>query len=208
MSGARAVSGSVAFGSLALGGALVIALVLALVLVLQSGPAGAGAGGASPRSSFSLERARAFDEFRLFSPGRSVDGHSLTAVLRRDDRASYVSFVYGDCAVERDLPCAPPVEVQTWPLCRRSLALYDSRPAPESARPERVLVRGAPGALFDQGTRLELETGQSFVVVFARSRELALQIADELEAVDASVAAGSPLPPPAAGRGRGGAIDC
>ncbi len=177
-----------------------------LVLVLQPGPAGAGA--ASPRSSFSLEQARAFDEFRLFSPGRSVDGHALTAVLRRDDRASYVSFVYGDCAAERDTGCAPPVEVQTWPLCRRSLALYDSGAAPGSARPERVLVRGVPGALFDQGTRLELETGQSLVVVFARSRELALRIADELEAVDGSVAAGSPLPPPAAGREKGGAIDC
>ena len=137
-----------------------------------------------------------------------MDGHPLTAVLRRDDSASYVSFVYGDCAAERDTGCAPPVEVQTWPLCRRSLALYDGGAAPGSTRPDWVLVRGVPGALFDQGTRLELETGPSLVVVFARSREQALWIADELEAVDGSVAAGSPLPPPAAVRGKGGAIDC
>jgi hypothetical protein len=204
VSGARGVRGSVALGSLGLGGVLVIAL--ALVLGLRSGPAGAG--GASPRSSFSLEQARAFDEFPLFSPGRIVDGHPLTAVLRRDDRASYVSFVYGDCTAERDTGCAPPVEVQTWPLCRRSLALYEGGAAPGGTRPDWVLVRGVPGVFFDQGTRLELETGRSLVVVFASSREQAQRIADELEAVDGSITAGSPLPPPAAGRGKGGAIDC
>jgi hypothetical protein len=202
VSGTRGVRGSVAFGSLALVGASVIALVL----VRQSGPAGAR--GALPRSTFSLEEARAVDEFLLFSPGRSADGQPLTVVLRRHDTASYVSFVYGDCAAEGDTGCAPPAEVQVWPLCRRSLALYGSGVGAGSVRPEPVRVRGVPGAFFDQGTRLELETGQSLVVVFAGSREQALEIAGELEAVDGSVAAGSDLPPPAAGRGRGGAIGC
>ena len=74
--------------------------------------------------------------------------------------------------------------------------------------PERVRVRGVPGAFFESGTRLELETGHSLVVVFAASREQALRIAAELEALDGSVAEGSPLPLPADERGEGGAIGC
>lgn len=171
----------------------------------RSGPAAAG--GAPPRSSFSLEQARAFDEFRLFSAGRSVDGHPLTAVLRRDDRANYVSFVYGDCEADDDEGCSPHAEVQVWPVCRRNLALYDGvAPRAASPVPERVRVRGVPGAFFESGTRLELETGRSLVVVFAASREQALRIAAELEALDGSVVEGSPLPPPAVDCWEGGAI--
>jgi hypothetical protein len=204
VTGLRGVRRPVAVGVIALVGVLAAVLVLGLVLV-RSGPAGAG--GASPRSSFSLEQVLAFDEFELFSAGYSVDGVPLTAVLRRDDTATYVSFVYGDCEPESDAGCAPPAEVQVWPACRRSLALYDGEAA-GSPVPERVHVRGVPGAFFDRGTRLELETGRSLVVVFAGSRAQALRVAAALEAVDGSVAAGAPLPPPAAGRGRGGARGC
>ena len=207
MSGVRLTGGPVAFASLGVVGVVGVVLVLALGLG-RSGPAGAS--GATPRSSFSLEHARAFDEFRLFSAGRSADGHPLTAVLRRDDRANYVSFVYGDCEANDDEGCAPSAEVQVWPSCRRNLTLYDDRVATRAASPvpERVRVRGVPGAFFENGTRLELETGHSLVVVFAASREQALRIAAELEALDGSVAEGSPLPLPAADRGEGGAIGC
>jgi hypothetical protein len=187
--------------------ALVGGVALTALGLVRSGPAGAG-GGVPPRSSFSLEEARALDEFPLYSAGADVDGLPLTAVLRRDDTASFVSFVYGECEAVGDAGCAPPAEVQVWPACRRSLALYDGEAA-GSPVPEPVHVRGVPGAFFDRGTRLELETGRSLVVVFAGSRAQALRVAAELEAVDGSVAAGSPLPPPASvGRGRGGAMGC
>jgi len=206
VTGLRSVRGPVALGVIALVGVLAVVLVLVLVLVLaRSGHAGAG--GASPGSSFSLERALAFDDFELFSAGRSLDGLPLTAVLRRDDTATYVSFVYGDCEPEGDAGCAPPAEVQVWPACRRSLALYDGEAA-GSPVPEPVRVRGVPGAFFDRGTRLELETGRSLVVVFAGSRAQAVRVAAALEAVDGSVAAGAPLPPPVPGRGKGGAMGC
>lgn len=206
MTGLRGVRGPVVVGLIALGGVLAAMLVLVLVLVLvRSGQAGVG--GASARSSFSLEQALAFDEFELFSAGHSVDGVPLTAVLRRDDTANYVSFVYGDCESDGDAGCAPPAEVQVWPACRRSLALYEGEAA-GSPVPEPVHLRGVPGAFFDRGTRLELETGRSLVVVFAESRAQALQVAAALEAVDGSVAAGSPLPPPDPGRRRGGAMGC
>jgi len=207
VTGANGVRGRVALGSLVVVSGPGVALLLVLVFVLgRSGPAAAG--GALPRSSLSLEQARAFDEFPLFSAGDSVDGQPLTAVLRRDDRANFVSFVYGDCEAEGDAGCAPPAEVQVWPACRRNLGLYDGAAVRPGPVPEPVRVRGVPGAFFDGGTRLELETGRSLVVVFARSREQALRIAAELEAVDGSVSAGSPLPSPAGGRGKGGAIGC
>lgn len=206
-SGAR---GPVAFGSFMLLGGLALGLgsVVAVVLMLaRSVPAGAG--GAAPSSSFTLEQARAFDEYRLYFPGDSVDGHALTAVLRRNDTASYISFVYGDCEAEGEAGCAPPAEVQVWPACRRNLALYDGQSlVAGSPVPERVVVRGVPGAFLDRGTRLELETGRSLVAVFAGSRENALRIAAELEALDGSIAAGAPLPPSVPRRQRGGAMDC
>jgi hypothetical protein len=100
----------IALGALALVGAV----ALTAVGLVRSGPAGAG-GGVPPRSSFSLGEARAFDEFPLYSAGADVDGLPLTAVLRRDGTASFVSFVYGDCVASGDSGCAPPAEVQLWP---------------------------------------------------------------------------------------------
>jgi hypothetical protein len=181
--------GLVAAGSLVTG----LAVVLALVLV-GSGPGGDGR--SLSKANFSLERARAFDEFQLYSAGERVDGLPLTAVLRRDDTADYVSFVYGDCVADDGAGCAPPAEIQVWPACRRSLALYDAGAA-GSPSPERVVARGVPGAFFDGGTRLELQTGRSTVVVFAESRLRVLRIVAALRAVDGSVPAGVPLPPPA-----------
>jgi hypothetical protein len=186
------------------GSALVVGLgiVLAAALAL-SGPAG----GTRSRASFDLERARSFGEFTLFDAGTSVDGLPLTAVLRRDDTANFVSFVYGDCVAGDDAGCAPPVEIQVWPACARNLALYDAGHAAAGPAPEPAVVRGVPGALFDGGTRLELETGRSTVVVFAGSRARVLRVAAALRAVDGSVRRGAPLPP-AAAYARGGAMGC
>jgi hypothetical protein len=148
------------------------------------------AGGASSRPLDGLPA--------LYSAGEEVDGLALTAVLRRDDTASYVSFVYGDCVPAGDTGCAPPAEVQVWPACRRSLALYRgqalSRPPIEPAS-----VRGAPAAFLDGGARLELQTGAATVVVFAGSRGRLHRIAGALRAVDGSVPAGAPFPPPTPG---------
>ena len=187
-------------------GVLALVVLAAGLVLVGSRPAG-GAGVASS-SSFSLEQALAFDAFPLYFAGARVDGLPLTAVLRRDDTASFVSFVYGDCKAASDAGCAPPAEVQVWPACRRSPALYDG--AAGSPAPEWVVTRGVRGAFFDRGTRLELQTGRSLVVVFARSRERALRIAAELRALDGSVDAGAPLPPPSprAAGGRGGAMGC
>jgi hypothetical protein len=178
---------------------------LAFALVL----AGAGPAGDSrraPASSITREQVLAFDEFPLYSAGERVDGLPLTATLRRDDTATYVSFVYGDCTPDDETGCAPPAEIQVWPACRRNLALYEEV-HPAAPALERATVRGAPAVFLDDGTRLEIQTGSSIVVVFADSRGRALRIASALRAVNGSVVAGGPLPQPAPGALEG-TLDC
>ena len=180
-----------------------VAIVLGLAL---SGSVSADGGSDASRADFSVEHARRFVEFPLYSGGDRVEGLPLVAVLRRDDTADYVSFVYGDCVADDESGCAPPAEIQVWPACRRNLALYDSEEA-RGVPPERLSMRGVPAALFDGGTRLELQTRSSTVVIFADSRARALRIAAALRAVDGSVAPGRPLPQPEPGA-VGGAMDC
>ena len=146
-----------------------------MVLVIALGST-VGLGGASPlhvvqpqRDRFDMQDALGFAEFPLFDAGERVDGLPLTAILRRDDSADLVSFVYGDCAAGEEAGCAPPVEVQVWPACRRNLHLYDSgrlgAPVPEGAT-----VRGVPAAFFEDGLRLELQASRATIVVFGDSR--------------------------------------
>ena len=61
--------------------AVMFALGLALVGSVSAG------GGGSPEE---------LQSFPLYSAGERVDGLPLVAVLRREDAAHFVSFVYGD----------------------------------------------------------------------------------------------------------------
>jgi len=143
--------------------------------------------------------ARALDGGQLFDAGEQVDGLPLTAVLGRDGSARFVSFVYGDCRPADDVGCAPPVEVQVWPACTRHLGLYRGAELGVAGEPERAVVRGAPAAFLDGGTRLELQTGRSTVVVFAGSRARVERVAAALRTVDGSIGPGGPFPPPVPG---------
>ena len=165
-------------------------------VVLASGFALAGTGSAGG--------GRWLDDVPLYTAGEHVDDLPLVAVLRRDDTANFVSFVYGDCLASGDAGCAPPAEIQVWPACQRSLGLYDEA---QLASAERITVRGVTAALFEDGTRLELETGRATVVVFADTRMRVLRIAAALRSVDGSVRPGRPLPAPSRGV-VGGAMGC
>jgi hypothetical protein len=156
----------------------------------------ATAGGRAPESSPMLARARAFGEFPLYYASERVDGLPLTAVLQRDDTATFVSFVYGDCTPGDDAGCAPPAEIQVWPACRRNLAFYDGSPATGSVA---TTIRGVPALTLDDGTHLELQTGRSTVVVFADSSTRALRVAQALRSLNGSVPLGASLPQPAPG---------
>jgi hypothetical protein len=151
-----------------------------------------------PRSTFTLAEARAFQEHPVHFAGDSVEGYPLVAVLRRNDTAKYVSFVYGDCYASSDNGCAPPVEIQSWPACKRHLALYDTS-VPGTPTPEMTSVRGVPGAFFDDGQRLEVHTGRSLVVIFADSRDRVLRVARALRGANVGTPPDVPLPAPAVG---------
>jgi hypothetical protein len=170
-----------------------LAAVLAGTGAVCLATAGCGASRADPVTStggrVTLEQARAFEDFPLLYAGEQVDGLPLATIVRRNDTASYVSFVYGDCEPGApDQGCAPPAEVQVWPTCARSLDLY--RGGSGSAAVEHVTVRGVQAIALDGGAQLELETGRATVVVFARTPALAARVVLELRPVGAGGARG------------------
>ena len=174
-----------------------VGLVLSAFAILILG---AAAGGAAPARAipFGLEDLSAEDP--LYFAGDRLEGLPLTAVLRRSDTAEYVSFVYGDCVPEGDAGCAPPVEIQVWPACRRHLALYGL--APPGPALVRTTIRGVPVALLDGGTRLELQTGRATVVVFADSPARVVRVGRALRPVGSeSPSATLPHPGPGAFEG-------
>jgi hypothetical protein len=182
---------------------LLVVSITALLVAVMAGAVAEAQQTPQPRqvpvnSTFSLNQARAFEEFPVYHAGTRVDGIPQVAVLRRTKGADFVSFIYGRCVVTSDTGCTPPAEVQTWPACKRSLALYKPGVI-GSPIPEPTTVRGVPAAFFEKGTRLEIHTGTSLVVVFAESRDQLLRIANMLEGVNVPVAPFAPLPPPAVG---------
>jgi len=166
-----------------------------------------------PRGNFDVARAARFDEFTLYFLGQSFEGLPLTAVLRRRERpvrgepvrANFVSFLYGDCQPVDENDCALPLEAaQNWPLCERSPALYT-----EAGRPlvgKRLTVRGVPARIFEDGTRLELYTGRTTVVLFGRPDQIR-RAAAKLRPANARGKPGDRLPPPAPG-GIEGKLPC
>jgi hypothetical protein len=150
-----------------------------------------------PHSTFSVAQARAMRDFPVYSAGDSVDGYPLVAVLRNVGGVSnYVSFIYGDCVASGERGCAPPAEVQVWPACVRNVSLYDG---PMSPPFERTEVRGAPAFVFEEGHRIEIQTGESTVVVFGQSPELVDHVSSRLRGVNLPVQAAERLPAPALG---------
>jgi hypothetical protein len=186
--------------------AVAIALLLGALFAAVAVAATFGDRGtrAAPKSTFSLEEARVFDKYAVYFAGDAVAGLPLVAILRRDDSAEYVSFIYGDCYNPTGDACAPPAEVQSWPACRRHVGLYEG---PYSPVPEETAVRGAPGAFFEGGRRLEIQTGKATIVIFGRSRSDVLQIAEALRGVNVATEANVPLPPPGTGA-LVGAVEC
>jgi hypothetical protein len=199
---------------------LVIGVVLVIVVSAIGLVVVGGKRAVAPQSTFTLREAKDITGLAVYYAGDSVDGLSLSTVLRDSvpkeapsdayvrERVLHpqqhnprlythsVSFIYGSCRPSGDAGCAPPVEVQIWPACARSLSLYSGVGAPT---PEPAVVRGAPAAFFEGGHRLEIQTGTSTVVIFGDTHDRVIRIADALRGVNVPVQAHVPLPPPAAG---------
>jgi hypothetical protein len=166
-------------------------------LAIWAGVAGSGTRSqAAPKSTYSVEKARSFSRFPLYSAGESVAGYPLVAVLHEQRHpVETVSFIYGDCVVPQgEGGCAPPVSVQVWPACFRNPSLY--RAPPFGPPFEKTTVRGVPAEIFEDGARLEIYTGRSAVVIYA---DEPLKVAAALRGVNNPVSAGAPLPPAAPG---------
>lgn len=181
-------------------------LASAGVTVILTRQAGANQVDGTPRSTFSTAAALSFGDFALYDVGDSLQGLPVTAVLRHvksDGSANYVSFIHGDCQPTSDHGCAPPLEVQVWPACIRNPSLYAN--AGNRGIPfENAIVRGVPSAFFEDGARLELQTGTSTVVVFGTSKAQVTRAAESLQGVNVPVQAWQALPAPAPGALTGG----
>lgn len=162
----------------------------------------------TPRGNYTVSKAREYRGFPIFYPGDSIIGHDLSAVSReplgpmRKNQES-VEFLYGSCEIpagQMEGGCSLPVSVSNEPACSRNLAMYGGfgSPTPRLAR-----VRGTTAAFFEGGSRLEIQTGTTTVVIFAFSKRKALQVARSLRGVNTAVAVGDPLPPPAPGALKG-----
>lgn len=110
--------------------------------------------------------------------------------------------VYGDCTPAPEEGCAPPLEIQTWPECRRNMASYSITDAAGNQQPyphvqsALAATPAIPVATFDQGTRTEIYTGPSTIVVFAENPSVmqrAVQAIGALEASRAPAATASQL---------------
>ncbi len=177
-----------------------LGLMLGALGALGLTACGAARTSATP-GNFTLVQARRFAAFPLSYAGDRVDGLALVAVLRRNDTANYVSFVYGDCTTgDVEQSCAPPAEIQVWPTSARNVDAYKVG-APEAPVPQRTVIRGLPAALIGTG-HLEIYAARATVVVFAGSRERVLVVAAALRCLTAAN-------PAAPGSGElGGTLDC
>jgi hypothetical protein len=138
----------------------------------------------------SLAQARAA-EIPTYYPGNSAEGNPLNVILRGYNRSPIhdIDFIYGDCTATAETGCAPPIEVQVWPACARSLSMYDGSPGALTA--ERTTIRGAPAAFLENGQRLEIQTGIVTIVIFARDRDEALSVANALRGLNVNLPAGN-----------------
>jgi hypothetical protein len=154
--------------------------------------------------------------FPVYSLGPSVDGLQVTSITRRCDdpqpdapvRANYVSYVYGVCPQVADgteTSCAPPLEIQSWPGCERSLADYELQVGVPYPHEKLGKMDGVPAYSFDEGTRVELYTGPATIVIFAADPALIDQAVAAIQLEPASEPPGQPaaadaqspdLPPP------------
>lgn len=129
--------------------------------------------------------------FETFNLGERPMERQLRHALRRCDVtqptdamvANYVSYIYGDCLMPRGAAetfgCQPALEIQTWPSCQRSKADYtlDGQPYPSQRLEDK---NGAVVYSFDEGQRIEVYSGSSTVVIFAREAGMARDALSEI----------------------------
>lgn len=171
-------------------------------------------------SDYTPETVDSFDDFPLYSLGTQFENLPLTYITRTfarpqlsavggaannlpDNRTNYLNFIYGTCGdLKSEGGCAPPLTVQVWPACDRTLQDYyyntiDNAP---SRAHERIELRGVPAAKFSD--MLEIYSGTVTIVIFGDTEALRQRAAENLSSANilaGEIAGGDPLPAPAAG---------
>jgi hypothetical protein len=121
--------------------------------------------------------------FEIFSAGASVAGLKLNSYERRCETstlpdevpANFTSYLYGHCQIAQgETGCPPPLQIQSFPACQRSLADYTLEGEPLAYR-ELPKIGGARVVEIDLmgERRLEVYTGSTTIVIFAATPELA-----------------------------------
>jgi hypothetical protein len=135
--------------------------------------------------------------FQTYSLGESFEGLAVTARIRNCEppkppwpyRANFVSHIYGDCELSETSGegphCAPPLEIQSWPLCERNPQRYlegqqGSPLLSGAAAEEELTIRGVPAAIYDEGQVLEVYTGTTTVAIFGDDRAQVRRAAENL----------------------------
>lgn len=128
--------------------------------------------------------------FEVFSAGPSVGGVPLSGFKRRcggatpadEPPANFTNYIYGDCeSAGSDTGCAPPLEVQTWPACQRSLGDYSFEGKPMPYR--RLASHDGAEVVeieFMFEPRIEVYTKSSTIVIFSEDPALAREAAAQL----------------------------
>lgn len=165
------------------------------------------AGGDPPQGTYTLKEAQSFADYPLYYAGDAVLGLPLNYVLKQTTdntlatpTSEYtVSFIYGDCNYVQEDGCTPPLEIQNWPACVRNPSLYAEKGTWGVPIPEETTLRGVPAAFFEEGRRVEVQTGTATVVVFGPKQGDITTVVGELRGVNSAVVPTQLLRNPAPG---------
>jgi hypothetical protein len=178
--------------------ALLVCVVIALVAAL------AALSATSPRT----DRAARATPYAIYWLGTSFDGLRLSGRIKRLEKpdagekfgADFTTYLYGACkAEEPDGGCTYPAEIQSWNACKRNLSVYTLTPDGTPLPRVNLKIRGVPAALFEDGTRLEVYTGRTTIVIFGTDLPRMKRAAQAAVAVNDHGKPGAPLPAPAPG---------
>jgi hypothetical protein len=166
---------------------------LSILVALLAAAAVGCAGGDDP----DIDAAAEFDRFPIYWLTEEFEGHELTYISELGESSPGVTLVYGTCETSGDGGCAPPLQLQSFPLCFQ-LDEIARNPVWRTRT-----VRGAPVGSHDGAAVLFTRT--RYVKVYRgqgsdrRMPMRALELVHSLNDVEPFIAALGPIPPPPAG---------
>lgn len=140
-----------------------------------------------------LGEAQSFSAFEVYFAGDAVKHLPLETIEREPrhggGRSAARTFFYGSCVPIGEGLCSVPLQIQNYSTCRRWADAYPGKP--------RLFdFRGAKAAWVGTARSLEVYTGRTTVVIFARSRSIAWSAARLLRNIKSSHASSFPPPVP------------